>query len=101
MILSRGKQPRAIDCFRHWNIAVVIVLLAINAAKLAIKKTGQKTPPATKTTRSKPKYLSAMEYLVSAKIIEEKTVNVITNIYFFSKYKDYTSIEIIQLKKNG
>jgi hypothetical protein len=44
MILSRGKQPRAIDCFRHWNIAVVIVLLAINAAKLAIKKTGQKTP---------------------------------------------------------
>ena len=46
MILRRGKQPSAVDCFIHENVAVVIVRLAINAAKLAMRKTGQKTPPA-------------------------------------------------------
>ena len=45
MILSRGKQPSAIDCFIQENVAVVIVRLAINAAILAIRKTGQKAPP--------------------------------------------------------
>jgi hypothetical protein len=43
-ILSRGKQPSDINSFRHRNIAVVIILLALNAAKLATKKTGQKAP---------------------------------------------------------
>ena len=46
MILRRGKQPSAVDCFIHENVAVVIVRLAINAAKLAMRKTGQKTAPA-------------------------------------------------------
>ena len=45
MILSRGKQPSAVDCFMHENVAVVIARLAINAAMLATKKTGQKAPP--------------------------------------------------------
>lgn len=45
MILRRGKQPRAIDCFMQENVAVVIVRLAINAATLAMRKTGQKAPP--------------------------------------------------------
>jgi len=46
MILRRGKQPRATDFFIHENTAVVIALLAISAAMLAMKKTGQKAPPA-------------------------------------------------------
>lgn len=46
MILRRGKQPRAVACFTIENVAVVIVRLAINAATLAIRKTGQKTLPA-------------------------------------------------------
>jgi hypothetical protein len=46
MILRRGKQPSAVDCFIHENVAVVIARLAINAAKLATRKTGQKKPPA-------------------------------------------------------
>lgn len=51
MILRRGKQPSAIDCFMHENVAVVIARLAINAAILAMSKTGQKkTPPAEIST---------------------------------------------------
>lgn len=46
MIFRRGKQPSAVDCLMQENVAVVIVLLAINAAMLAMKKTGQKAPPA-------------------------------------------------------
>lgn len=46
IILRRGKQPSAIDCFMHENVAVVIVRLAIKAATLAITKTGQNAPPA-------------------------------------------------------
>lgn len=46
MILRRGKQPRAVDFFMHENVAVVIARLAINAATLAIRKTGQKALPA-------------------------------------------------------
>lgn len=46
MIFKRGKQPSAIDCLTHEKVAVVIVLLAINAAILAIRKTGQKQPSA-------------------------------------------------------
>lgn len=45
MILSRGKQPSAVDCFIHEKVAVVIARLAISAAILAMMKTGQKTPP--------------------------------------------------------
>lgn len=45
-ILRRGKQPRAVDCFMHENVAVVIVRLAIKAATLAITRTGQNAPPA-------------------------------------------------------
>jgi hypothetical protein len=45
MILSRGKQPSAVDCFMHENVAVVIARLAINAAMLAMRKTSQKAPP--------------------------------------------------------
>lgn len=50
MILRRGKQPSAIDCFMHEKVAVVIARLAINAAILAMKNTGQKAkaPPAAK-----------------------------------------------------
>lgn len=48
MILRRGKQPSAIDCFMHENVAVVIARLAINAAILAMRNTGQKAPPAAK-----------------------------------------------------
>lgn len=46
MILRRGKQPSAIDCFMHENVAVVIARLAINAAILAMRNTGQKATPA-------------------------------------------------------
>lgn len=46
MILRRGKQPRAVDCFIHENVAVVIARLAISAAMLAMRRTGQKAPPA-------------------------------------------------------
>lgn len=46
MILRRGKQPSAIDCFMQENVAVVIARLAINAATLAISTTGQKAPSA-------------------------------------------------------
>lgn len=46
MILRRGKQPSAVDCFMHENVAVVMARLAINAAILAMRKTGQKAPPA-------------------------------------------------------
>lgn len=46
MILRRGKQPSAIDCFMHENVAVVIARLAINAAILAMMNTSQKAPPA-------------------------------------------------------
>jgi hypothetical protein len=49
MILRRGKQPSAVDCFMHENVAVVIARLAINAAMLAMKKTGQKAPPTDNT----------------------------------------------------
>ena len=45
MILRRGKQPSAVDCFTHENVAVVIARLAISAAMLAMRKTGQKAPP--------------------------------------------------------
>lgn len=48
MILRRGKQPSAIDCFMHENVAVVIARLAINAAMLAMRNTGQKTASADK-----------------------------------------------------
>ena len=48
MILRRGKQPSAIDCFMQENVAVVMARLAINAAILAIRKTGQNAPPADK-----------------------------------------------------
>ena len=51
MILRRGKQPSAVDCFIHENVAVVIARLAINAAKLAMRKTGQKTPSAKHTAK--------------------------------------------------
>lgn len=44
-ILSRGKQPRAVDCFIHEKVAVVIARLAISAATLAMINTGQKAPP--------------------------------------------------------
>lgn len=44
MILRRGKQPSAVDCFMQENVAVVIARLAINAATLAMRKTGQKAP---------------------------------------------------------
>lgn len=50
MILSRGKQPRAVDCFIHEKVAVVIARLAINAAILAIKNTSQKAPPTNRET---------------------------------------------------
>lgn len=46
MILRRGKQPRAVDCFIHENVAVVIARLAISAAILAMMKIGQKATPA-------------------------------------------------------
>ena len=46
MILRRGKQPSAVDCFIHENVAVVIARLAISAATLAMRKIGQKAPPA-------------------------------------------------------
>jgi len=46
MILRRGKQPRAVACFMHENVAVVIARLAISAAMDAMRKTGQKAPPA-------------------------------------------------------
>lgn len=46
MILRRGKQPSAIDCLMHENVAVVIARLAINAAIFAMNKTGQKAAPA-------------------------------------------------------
>jgi len=49
MILRRGKQPSAVDCFMHENVAVVIARLAINAAMLAMRKTGQKQPPTHNT----------------------------------------------------
>ena len=45
MILRRGKQPSAVDCFIQENVAVVIARLAINAAMFAMRKTGQKAPP--------------------------------------------------------
>lgn len=45
MIFRRGKQPSAVDCLIHENVAVVIARLAINAAMLAMMKTGQKAPP--------------------------------------------------------
>ena len=45
MILRRGKQPRAVDCLIHENVAVVIVRLAIRAATLAMKRTGQNAAP--------------------------------------------------------
>ena len=45
MILSRGKQPSAVDCFMHEKVAVVIARLAINAATLAMIKMSQKAPP--------------------------------------------------------
>lgn len=48
MILRWGKQPSAIDFFMQENVAVVIVRLAISAATLAMKSTGQKAPPAGK-----------------------------------------------------
>lgn len=51
MILRRGKQPSAVDCLIHENVAVVIVLLAIKAAILAMKKTGQNTAPADRMSR--------------------------------------------------
>lgn len=50
MILRRGKQPRAFDCFMHENVAVVIVRLAIKAAILAMSKIGQNIPPASSKT---------------------------------------------------
>lgn len=53
MIFRRGKQPSAIDCLTHEKVAVVIVLLAINAAILAMKKTGQKILSAGRT-KNKP-----------------------------------------------
>lgn len=46
IILRRGKQPSAVDCLIQEKDAVVMALLAINAAALAMKKTGQKAPPA-------------------------------------------------------
>lgn len=48
-IFSRGKQPSDVDCLIQEKVAVVIALLAINAATLEIRKTSQKTPPAVKT----------------------------------------------------
>lgn len=45
MILRRGKQPSAIDCLMHVNVAVVIERLAIRAAILEMRKTGQNTKP--------------------------------------------------------
>lgn len=51
-IFSRGKQPSADDCLIQENVAVVIVLLAINAAILAIRNTGQKAPSANTTLNS-------------------------------------------------
>lgn len=47
MILRRGKQPSAVDCFIHENVAVVIARLAISAAMLAIRKVGQNAPLGT------------------------------------------------------
>lgn len=49
MILRRGKQPSAIDCLIHVNVAVVIARLAIKAAILEMRKTGQNKEPETKT----------------------------------------------------
>lgn len=46
MIFRRGKHPSAIDCLTQEKVAVVIVLLAINAAILAMRKTGQKVATA-------------------------------------------------------
>lgn len=48
MILRRGKQPSAIDCLIHVNVAVVIARLAIKAAILEMRKTGQNKEPETK-----------------------------------------------------
>lgn len=48
MILRRGKQPSAVDCFMHENVAVVIARLEISAAIVAMKRTGQKAAAADK-----------------------------------------------------
>jgi hypothetical protein len=48
MILRRGKQPSAVDCLIHENVAVVIARLAISAAMLAMRKVGQNAPPANR-----------------------------------------------------
>lgn len=52
MILRRGKQPRAVDCFMHENVAVVIARLAISAAILAMNRTGQNAAPVEEKHRS-------------------------------------------------
>lgn len=52
IILSRGKQPSAVDCFIHENVAVVIARLAMSAAMLAIRKTGQKAAAADKNKKT-------------------------------------------------
>lgn len=52
MILRRGKQPSAIDCLMHVNVAVVIARLAIRAAILEMRKTGQNMKPETKKKRA-------------------------------------------------
>lgn len=57
MVFIRGKQPSAIDCLTQEKVAVVIVLQAINAAILAMRKISQKIPSAWATgkyTMNKP-----------------------------------------------
>ncbi|KAG9148761.1 hypothetical protein Leryth_013437 [Lithospermum erythrorhizon] len=45
-IKMRGKQPSFVDCLMQENVAVIIARLAIRAAILEIRNTGQKAPPA-------------------------------------------------------
>lgn len=65
MILRRGKQPRAVDCFIHENVAVVIARLAISAAMLAMRRTGQKAPPA------------AIEELLNTDLLQEDNKKIV------------------------
>lgn len=63
MILSLGKQPKAIDCFTHENVADIIAWLAIIAASVAITNTGQNRLPESHKKEMSDTKMIAAEYV--------------------------------------